>query len=721
MESAPHQFSTTAPSPAAAGYISSLRSVLAHALLAAAGASLALADPPPDRTSGFAADAELWIASPAGVTLTHHASGGADGGYLAGKGPGGVWHFVSPPAWAGNWTGYRALAFDLAITSKHYADSDAAGMVTITNGDGQSMTWNGPTPLWTWTHYEVSIDPASFGVDQATFDAILADVAEVRILAEFTTASETVGLDEVRLTASPPSSFTEDLVERFGGATKTGVNLNGWSPVDDCTLTAVADGQPLHSLKATDWRDGRYFKVASPTTWAGDWSRFEELRFDVKWNSSVASAAGTDLIRIIGANGTVLSWGTSLTRNAWQKIVVPLTPEAFGVTKEVFDGVFSFVNQIWILGEYNSGLDELWLDNVVLATGPETPKVFASGFLSRFGAGTEGWFGFDGATLTWSANGGFSGGALSMYDTGTGTMRFCSPDAWAGDWRTCSTLRFMIRPAAGTALANFQPAIAIYGFNGTVLNASAPQPYPSWTPYTYDLTPQIFGVDAATFEGVMANVAHLTIVGDLVNTNDTTLLDDVGLYTAGALGGLPPERFSGFDADNEGWRKGGRNEAATTWGFLTGSVAHDPAAGNPGGCVTINDEYEIAYWFSPERWAGDWRGYQTVSFDLKIIDGTQLLAAGDMLRIFSPHGILTQSIPQPLQLGVWNRYEFALTPEAFGVTREFFDKVMRDVFMLGIRAEWISGNEREALDNVRLSKGSAAYWEWLAQYLTPEQ
>ena len=161
MKSDLQLFSTIAPLLAATGRSPFLRAALAHLLLALAAASLALADSPPDRTSSFAADAEQWSASPAGVTLTHSASGGADGSYLAGKGPGGMWHFISPPAWAGDWTGYRSLAFDLAITSKHYADNDAAGMVTIVSGDGQSMTWNGPTPLWTWTHYEVSIDPAS--------------------------------------------------------------------------------------------------------------------------------------------------------------------------------------------------------------------------------------------------------------------------------------------------------------------------------------------------------------------------------------------------------------------------------------------------------------------------------------------------------------------------------------------------------------------------------
>ena len=80
--------------------------------------------------------------------------------------------------------------------------------MVIVGANSDTMSWNGPTPPWTWTHYEISLEKDSFGVDQATFDGIMANVAEVRILAEFTISSETVGLDNVRLTATPVTVYS---------------------------------------------------------------------------------------------------------------------------------------------------------------------------------------------------------------------------------------------------------------------------------------------------------------------------------------------------------------------------------------------------------------------------------------------------------------------------------------------------------------------------------
>ncbi|MCF7676295.1 MAG: hypothetical protein K9N23_02400 [Akkermansiaceae bacterium] len=668
-----------------------------------------------DQTSGFDVDTENWRASDAGTTLAWQATGGATGAYLKATGPGGEWHLLSPSAWAGDWSAYRALKFDLAITSRHYADTDRAAMVVIAGADSATMTWHGPTPLWTWTHYEVSLDPQSFGVDQATFDGIMADVAEVRILAEFSTASETVGLDNVRLTATPVTVHSQNLVETFTGAVKEGVNVNGWKPVDDVTLTPNIAGVPLYCLYGDDWQDGRTFRVASPDSWAGNWSNFAELSFDMKWQSNGSGVGGAELVQIFGANGTVLTWGTVLTEAAWEHIVVPLTAATFGVDEATFQSVMSYVNKVQIKGEFDTGNDLLWLDNVILATGPVVPRVFETSLTSRFGGDAEGWTVFDGATLGWDATGGFTGAAITSHDEGTGTARFCSPDAWSGDWRGFQSLKFMLKLYSNST-AGYPPVITIYGFNGATLTLSPPVPYPTWSPYTIDLTPETFGVAQAEFDAVIGNVAHLTIVGDLINGNDTTGLDDVSLLASGTPTTTPPEHLSEFDSDGEGWRKGGRISSSTEWGLLTSPPAYRDD-GNPGGCIAVDDEYSLTHWFSPAAWAGDWRGYESVAFDLKIISGTALLEPGTMLAVISVHGTMMHEITAPPTLGQWNHYEFALNPVAFGVTPEEFNTIMRDVTMLAIRAEWINYSETEALDNVRLSKAPEAYWLWLASYL----
>ena len=216
---------------------------------------------------------------------------------------------MSPTNWAGDWSSYKVLKFDFSIPTRHYPDLDRAGMVVIVGTNGQQMTWTASTPLWTWTHYEVSLKPSAFSVDQATYDAIMTNVAELRILAEFTTATETVGLDNVLVTAAPPVAQAE-LVSRFTDGT-----IQGWRPVDDVTLSVVEDGRPSFGLYANDWMDGRTYRVATPTNWAGDWSVFKELSFDMRWSGANAAGPTPEIVRIFGANGQTLS----LVRAAHQR------------------------------------------------------------------------------------------------------------------------------------------------------------------------------------------------------------------------------------------------------------------------------------------------------------------------------------------------------------------------------------------------------------------
>jgi len=674
-----------------------------------------------DLTSTFDTDMDGWTASAGTTVVTLQPTGGASAGFLQGVGTGGSWHFVSPPAWAGNWSAYRTLKFDLGMPSRHYADIDTAGMVAITGTNAQTMTWTGATPLWTWTHFDVSLAPASFGVSQATFDGIMASVASVQILGEFTAlANETVGLDNVVLTATPVTVHGADLVERFTGAVTVPGNasLNGWTRVDDVNFFASTEGVPLYCLYCDDWQDGRLFKVASPQSWAGDWRGFSEIRFDAKWSSNEGDSAGNGLVKVFGANGQQLVWSTTLPEAVWTRVTVPLTPAAFGVDAATFQGVMSFVSKIEILGEYDGGNDQFYLDNIAVATGPETPRQLGSSIVSRFGTGAEGWLAFDNATLSWNAAAGFSGGGISCTDNGTGNARYASPDTWSGDWSDFTTLRFMLKTLSANR-ASLLPTVSILSFNGSSLTVSPAPPYNTWSPYTIDLTPQTFGVTQEQFDAVMTNVAHVTIVGDLVNGNDTTVLDDVSLTSSAAPSGFPPERASAFDTGIEGWRKGG--VSGTTWGLLAAAPEYLPAGGNPGGNIAANDDYALTYWFTPEIWAGDWRGHKSVSFDLRILTGTSVLVPDRMLSVVSVHGVMEQPVAQSPALNVWNHYEFALTPAAFGVSQETFDTIMRDAVMLGIRSEWINGAEKEALDNVRLSKASAAYWLWLSSYLTPAQ
>jgi hypothetical protein len=666
-----------------------------------------------DLSSNFDAGAEDWRASDTNAMLTWQNTGGVPDGYLSGRRAGSTntWYFVSPTNWAGDWSSYKVLKFDFSIPTRHYPDADRAGMVVIVGTNGTQMVWTASTPLWTWTHYEVSLTPAAFGVDQATYDAIMASVAELRILAEFTTATETVGLDNVLVTAAPPVAQT-DLVSRFTDGT-----IQGWRPVDDVTLTASVTGQPSFGLYANDWMDGRTYRIATPTNWAGDWRAFKELSFDMRWSGANAAGATPEIVRIFGANGQTLIWSGPLTNGVWMHRQIALLPESFGVAQAEFDGVMSHVSEMWIRGEFGSSDDLTYLDNVMLTANTNGPPV-RQNLISRFDADAEGWVGFDNATTSWDATNGISGGAFKSVDGGGGTARFQSPDAWSGDWRAFKTLRFMLRIAANKR-ADFNSTIWIVNWSGSALSVTLPRAFHSWTPYTLDLTPETFGVGTNEFDAVLRDVACLWINADLLSgtgTGDTTWLDNVMLLTESGPG-LPPDHVSTFDADREGWRYGGWTDTAAEWSF-SGLAPWYATGGNPDGHLENTDTAAWTCWLSPENWAGDWRGLRSVSFDFKIITGTSLFNTW-MITLCSAWTNLHASVTNLPVPGQWMHYEFALTPTTFGVSTQLFEQVLQDTAFLGIRSEWIDGtNEREALDNFRLSKGTDAYWDWIDDYFS---
>jgi hypothetical protein len=668
---------------------------------------------PPDLTSGFDADTAHWRASDGGATLVWQAIDGNPAGHLRALGPGGVWWLVSPVAWAGDWSDYRTLKFDLAIPSGHYPSSDTAGMVVIAGTNGMTMTWTGPTPLWTWTYYEVSLDADSFGVDQATFDGIMASVSELRILAEFVGGTETVGLDNVLVTATPPTVFITDLRTTFTSGTK-----EGWSVVDDANLSLKDEGRPSWSLFGNDIQAGQNFKVTSPVGWAGDWRNFTEIRFDLKWSSTSANQPATAMLTLFGAGGDVVTWHGVPARDAWQHYAVPLTPEAFGVEAARFERILRHVSKIWLHGEFNAGDDTTWFDNITVATGPHTPVVYSTSLGSRFGLDDEGWVAYDNAAFSYDPTGGFLGsGAAKVVDNGAGTARFQSPDAWAGDWRAFAALRFMVHQ---TTSSDYNASIWIADFSGNVIQQVFTPPLRMWTPYTVDLTPAAFGVTPEVFDAVMGDVACLWINANL-GGNGVTWLDEVSLLPSAAAGTPPPDRGAQFAADAEGWTRGNLN--SEVWAAPAAVHYYYDGADHPPSCVVNADGGTGATMFySPEAWTGDWRGFQSLAFDMQVVQGSQsnLIDPGAMIWLVSAHGSLVANCTEVPPIGAWRRYEFALNPVAFGVTAADYDRIARDVVMLAIRSEWLSGTaEREALDNVALSSTPTPYWAWLDDYLDP--
>lgn len=662
-----------------------------------------------DLTSSFDTGSEDWRVSTNTVSAAWQPTGGAPEGYLRGGGPNSGWQFVSPAVWAGDWTGYRVLKFDLALVNRQYADAPRNDIVVIRGANGGELVWSGLAPEFTWTHYEVPLQASSFRVDQATFEAVMAAVAELRLLGEYTTAAEQVGLDNVVVTTQGPVTPTNDLMSLFSADTE------GWRPLDDVTLThttAEFAGHVGGALKGDDWMDGRIWWYLTPPAWAGNWSEFRMLLFDLGVVSpgSIPPSSEANL-RIYGANGGLLEAGLGVpTAGGWRHYRVPLEPATFGVTTDAFQAVMVHVTQMAIRGEWTGSDDVQLLDNVIVTRQVRFPLVDHD-LVAAFDTDAAGWRVVGNGHPVWSASDGNPGGFLKGLDDGSGIWYFVAPESWAGDWSLLRQIRFQMKFLEGAYGGGAVDTVRLVTFDGQELVASRVVQAYSWTPYVVDLTPASFGVDRATFDAAIRNVRELRIHGESTGVGyDASGLDSVVVSLSDAPM-VPPDRLTRFDAGTEGWR--GAGGVSLSW---------REAGGNPDGYLWGADNGSDRWGFaSPESWCGDWRFYRLLAFDYRIVSGGYSFGTGDFVQILGANGqVIAGAIPQPGN--AWGRHEVPLTATHFGVTEPVFAEVMRTVVQVTLLGETVSGYDEEGIDNVALTRASASYLVWRdQQWNSPER
>ncbi len=135
------------------------------------------------------------------VTLSWQNANGNPGGFLQGKdlGDGRYWYYVSPQSWSGDWSVYTTLSFDIRVVSNSGGIAVYGNMVTIKGTNGDTLVWSGNAPSRSWTHYEIPLEPSTFGVNKGVFDSVMGNVSEIWIEGEYVSGSDTEGLDNVQL------------------------------------------------------------------------------------------------------------------------------------------------------------------------------------------------------------------------------------------------------------------------------------------------------------------------------------------------------------------------------------------------------------------------------------------------------------------------------------------------------------------------------------------
>jgi hypothetical protein len=156
-----------------------------------------------------------------------HLGGGNPDGYLEQPSdPNPLWQWFSAPAW---YLGDMSAAYGGAISFdlRDSADGQAAEVLpaVVLVGGGKSLFHDATWPVDDWTHYQIPLTASGWYLDmnpaqaasEADLSAALGDLEALYLNADWSTIQNSVGLDNVRVTAVPEPSGL--LLVAFGIAT----------------------------------------------------------------------------------------------------------------------------------------------------------------------------------------------------------------------------------------------------------------------------------------------------------------------------------------------------------------------------------------------------------------------------------------------------------------------------------------------------------------------
>ncbi len=193
-----------------------------------------------------------------GGSIAWLATGGAPSGFIRSTDPtGNCYSFESPPIFEGDRSSYTGGSLRWWIRTN--ANDWPPGSLLILVGGGLVLVADVPHPTTgAWLRYEVPLAASEFHVStasgpiatQAQFDALLANLASIRISAEFASEAgeETVDLDSVVLRGSCLADLNGDGVV---DATDLAILLGAWgsgAPAADLDGDAAVNASDLAIL-----------------------------------------------------------------------------------------------------------------------------------------------------------------------------------------------------------------------------------------------------------------------------------------------------------------------------------------------------------------------------------------------------------------------------------------------------------------------------------------
>lgn len=339
--------------------------------------------------STFDASSEAWV--PVGdVTLTWSSTGGYSGGFLKGndKATGEWWHYGAPAKFLGQ----KSAAYGRTLSFQLKQSDDTPQVSTmphvIMGSDTQSLVFQlSEEPGTDWKAYTVPMmETAGWRITtvdgeaptQAEFRSVLANLTKLHIRGEYSETRDTGGLDEVVLTLSGDRP-----IQVFPVASWFHTDSEGWRALGNTTgadhgLTWLATGgNPDGCVRASDNTSDTWYFVAPPSFTGNMSATFgRQIRFDLRQSDISSPFDGPDVI-LDGESMSLVHDTASNPGTNWTSYMVPLLPDSWRVdaltgalaTEAEMRNVLSTLTGFRIRGEYRSGSDTAWLDNVIFGTG----------------------------------------------------------------------------------------------------------------------------------------------------------------------------------------------------------------------------------------------------------------------------------------------------------------------------------------------------------------
>lgn len=143
-----------------------------------------------------------WVAIGDVAGVTNPGTGGNPGGFLrmVDQASGDVCWVVAPASYHGDWHGTTALSADLTQLSLSGGEFSAAEFVISGPGGQYTRTFSERPPLGAWRTFGTPLIESLWTRNSGSWDALLDNVTDLKILLEYINGPETNGLDNVALT-----------------------------------------------------------------------------------------------------------------------------------------------------------------------------------------------------------------------------------------------------------------------------------------------------------------------------------------------------------------------------------------------------------------------------------------------------------------------------------------------------------------------------------------